>query len=138
HQGAPLANERKGRPFHSPCAIVTFDRNRGHRPRLFVHQLPGSGLDRPPDAVREPRSLLDVTAVAVGPDPRLPLVAGLGPTCSLRLRLNDAAYPILELAPRALVTWARETAGRLAGFLGIPLEDRLGPDGGAAYPGVER
>jgi hypothetical protein len=123
---ASLAGEQKGWQFHSPCAIVRFDRNKGHRPRLFVQMLPGSG--HLPEALRKPRSLLDVTAVELAPDPGPALDAGLGPMCSLRLRLNDADHPILELAPRAQQAWARDMGGRLAGFLGVPLEDRLGPE----------
>jgi hypothetical protein len=48
-------------------------------------------------------------------------------TCRLRLRLHDDRHPVLELAPHAETAWARQTARRLAQFLGVPLEDQVHP-----------
>jgi hypothetical protein len=112
------------------CATVTFDRNRGHRPRLFVIALPSAGLTRLPEAVRKPhqRPLQDIAAIELAPDaegrPDVP-VAPTRPICRLNLLLRDATCPVLELAPHADEAWARETGRRLARFLKVPLEDRV-------------
>jgi hypothetical protein len=104
-----------------PCASISFDRNRGRRARFFLAGLPGQPLGRLPEALRKPRPLLDIAAVqlaAHSPD---------GRTCRLRLRLHDERHPVLELAPHAETAWARQTAERLARFLGVPLEDQSRP-----------
>jgi hypothetical protein len=124
----PLVDPLGGGGFQRPCAAVTFDRNRGRRPRLFVHTLAGPGNGRLPDALLRPRPLQDVIAVELAADTGPALEAPLGPTCSLRLRLRDDSYPILELAPHAQQGWARGMGAHLAWFLGVPLEDRLGPE----------
>jgi hypothetical protein len=125
-----LADFWRGGLFRRACAAVKFDRNRGRRPRFFVTMLPGTGLRPLPEAFRKPRPLQDVAAVELAADawerPDVPEAAS-GPTCQLRLRLNDPSLPILELAPHADEVWARETGGQLSRFLGVPLEDRIGP-----------
>jgi hypothetical protein len=131
YRGTPLTDVWGGKPFHRACASVKFDRNPGRPPRLFVHALPGAGLFRLPDAWRKPRPLQDVAAVELAADtegqPDGP-GAARPPTCRLQLRLRDASCPVLELAPHADEAWARETGGRLAQFLGAPLEDRTRPE----------
>jgi hypothetical protein len=130
-RGAPLSGVWGGWPFHRACAAVKFDRTRGHPPRLFVRLLPGSGLGGLPGAFRKPRPLQDVAAVELAADtgdrPDFPEGTSR-PTCRLRLLLRDANHPVLELAPHADEAWARETGGRLAPFLGVPLEDRARPE----------
>jgi hypothetical protein len=126
--GASLEDTLGGSLFHQACATVRFDRNRGHRPRLFVRGLPGAGFAHLPMAVRRPRPLQDIAAVELAPDngggPDMPLPSSR-PTCRLNLLLRDVTFPILELAPHADEAWARKTGRRLARFLGVPLEDRV-------------
>jgi hypothetical protein len=108
----------------TPCAHVKFDRSRGRRPRYVVTLLPGYPLGRLPVAFRKPRPLDDIAAVQLAPNPT---VGGdqPGATCRLRPRLHEASHPVLELAPCAEAAWARQTAERLARFIGVPLEDHV-------------
>jgi hypothetical protein len=136
YRGAPFTGVWGDNLFHRACASVKFDRvkfdrNPGGPPRLFVRMPPGTGLFRLPDAWRKPRRLQDLVAVELAADTEgQPDGSGAAsrPTCRLWLRLRDASGPVLELAPHADEAWARETGGRLARFLGAPLEDRTRPE----------
>jgi hypothetical protein len=110
------------------CASINFYRQRGFRPRYWILGLPGRPRGRLPADLRKPRPLQDIAAVELAPHagdaPEGP-GATSRPMCRLRLLLRDAKLPILELAPHADLAWARETGGRLARFLGVPLQDRI-------------
>jgi hypothetical protein len=115
------------RPRPRACAEVRFDRNPGRRPRLFVRSLPGTSFGHLPEAFQNPLPMQKVAAVELAPGPEgAPPMQGTSgrPVCRLSLVLRDTSQPRLELAAHADETWARETGGWLARFLGVPLEDR--------------